>query len=42
MNHEWTRMDTNVHDESTEYTEETESLADVGHCSEEVVGKRES
>ena len=30
FNHEWTRMDTNVHDESTEYTEETESLADVG------------
>ncbi len=30
-------MDTNVHGESTEYTEETESLADVGHGSEEVV-----
>ena len=25
INHEWTRMDTNVHDESTEYTEETEA-----------------
>ena len=23
-------MDTNVHDESTEYTEETDCLADVG------------
>jgi len=30
INHEWTRMDTNVHNESTEYTEETECLADVG------------
>ena len=30
-------MNTNVRDESTEYTEETESLADVGHVSEEVV-----
>ena len=30
-------MDTNVHDESTEYTEQTESLADVGHRSEEFV-----
>ena len=30
-------MDTNVHDESTEYTEETECLADVGHRSEEFV-----
>ena len=30
-------MDTNVHDESTEYTEETEGLADVGHRSEEFV-----
>ena len=30
-------MDTNVHDESTEYTEETECLADVGHGSEEFV-----
>ena len=30
-------MDTNVHDESTEYTEETECLADVGHCAEEFV-----
>ncbi len=26
-------MDTNVHGESTEYTEETENLADVGHGS---------
>ena len=30
-------MDTNVHDESTEYTEETECLADVGHGSGEYV-----
>ncbi|MBO4528767.1 MAG: hypothetical protein J5743_14130 [Victivallales bacterium] len=30
-------MDTNVHDESTEYTEETECLADVGHRSDEFV-----
>jgi hypothetical protein len=31
-------MDTNGHEnQSTEYTEETESLADVGHGSEEVV-----
>ena len=37
MNHEWTRMDTNVHGESTEYTEETENLADVGHGSGEFV-----
>ena len=35
-------MNTNVHDESTEYTEETESLADVGHSSEEVVDNSES
>ncbi len=28
INHEWTRMHTNVHDESTEYKEETECLAD--------------
>ena len=34
INHEWTRMDTKVHDESTEYTEETECLADVCHRSE--------
>ena len=25
MNHEWTRMNTKVHDESTEYTEETDA-----------------
>ena len=30
-------MNTNVHHESTEYTEETECLADVGHRSEEFV-----
>ena len=30
-------MHTNVHDESTEYTEETECLADVGHSSVEFV-----
>ena len=36
------RMDTNVHDESTEYTEETDCLADVGHRSVEVVGNSES
>jgi len=35
-------MDTNVHDESTEYTEETGSLADVGHDSKEVVDNSES
>ena len=35
FNHEWTRMDTNFW--STEYTEEKESLADVGHGSEEFV-----
>ena len=29
-------MDTNFR-QSTEYTEETEGLADVGHCSEEFV-----
>jgi len=28
-------MNTKVHDESTEYTEETECLADVGHDSGE-------
>ena len=33
-------MDTNVHDESTEHTEETECLADVGPGSEEFVGIR--
>ncbi|MCR5379928.1 MAG: hypothetical protein K6G44_02995 [Lentisphaeria bacterium] len=33
-------MDTNVHDESTEDTEETECLADVGHCPEDFVGRR--
>lgn len=27
MNHEWTRMNTNVRHESTEYTKETECLA---------------
>ena len=32
-------MHTNVHDESTEYTEETECLADVGHRSEEFFDK---
>ena len=37
VNHECTRMDTNVHDESTEYTEKTECLADVGHGAEEFV-----
>ena len=31
-------MDTNVHYESTEYTEDTESLADVGHRSEDAIG----
>ncbi len=30
-------MDTNVHVESTEYTEETECLTDVSHRSEEFV-----
>ena len=35
FNHEWTRMDTNFL--STEYTEETECLADVGRSSEDVV-----
>ena len=30
-------MHTNVHNESTKYTEETESLADIGHCSEDFV-----
>ena len=35
-------MDTNKHEfeQSTEYTEETECLADVGHHSEEFVGRR--
>ena len=34
-------MDTNGHEkQSTEYTEETECLADVGHHSEEFVGRR--
>ena len=33
-------MDTNVHVESTEYTEETECLTDVGHRSEEFVDSR--
>ena len=33
------RMDTNVRHESTEYTEETECLTDVGHRSEELVWK---
>ncbi|MCR5382024.1 MAG: hypothetical protein K6G44_13655 [Lentisphaeria bacterium] len=33
-------MDTNVHLESTEYTEETDCLADVGHHSEEFVERR--
>ena len=33
-------MDTNVRDESTEYTEETECLADVGHSAEDVVVSR--
>ena len=36
VNHEWTRMHTNFL-QSTEYTEETESLADVGPGSEEFV-----
>ena len=36
-NHEFTRMNTNL-GQSTEYTEETECLADVGHRSEEFVG----
>ena len=31
-------MDPNVHYESTEYTEDTESLADVGHRSEDAIG----
>ena len=35
-------MNTNVRYESTEYTEETESLADVGHRSEEVGDNSES
>ena len=35
-NHGWTQMDTNL-EKSTEYTEETESLADVGHGPEEFV-----
>ena len=30
-------MDTNIHEESTEYTEETECLADVGYGSGEYV-----
>ena len=34
-NHEWTRINTNL--ESTEYTKETEGLADVGHVSTNVV-----
>jgi len=33
-------MNTNVRDESTEYTEETECLADVGHRSVKVVVRR--
>ena len=32
-------MNTNVCYESTEYTEETECLADVGHSSDDVIGK---
>jgi len=40
LNHEWTRMNTNIHDMSTEHTEETECLADVGHPSEELVGSK--
>ena len=35
-------MDTNVYDESTEYTEQTECLADVGHDADEFVSKRAS
>ena len=35
INHERTRINTNF--QSTEYTEETEGLADVGHRSEEFV-----
>ena len=38
INHEWTRMNTNL-GQSTEYMEETECLADVGHRSGEFVDK---
>ena len=33
-------MDTNVHHESTEYTEETECLADVGYSSNDIIGNK--
>ena len=32
-------MHTNVHHESTEYTEQTESLADVGHIADDIKRK---
>ena len=38
-NHEWTRIHT-IFLQSTEYTEQTEGLAEVGHVSEMVVVRR--
>ena len=35
MNHEWTPMDANIRHLSTEHTEETECLADVGQDAED-------